>query len=113
MRDMDREPSADVSTDTLPSGSELRGPVLDVVRALIADNDGDAILEIVRKLVTENADMSRRLARIAARFKKSEKVGKAQLVLFIDALQQCYPDASRHAAARPPKSGAASSTVTA
>jgi len=87
---MDREPSAtpDVSTDTLPSGSELRGPVLDVVRALIADNDGDAILEIVRKLVTENADMSRRLARIAARFKKSEKVGKAQLVLFIDALQR-------------------------
>ena len=40
MRDVDREPSAtaDASTDTLPSGDELRGPVLDVVRALIADS---------------------------------------------------------------------------
>jgi transposase len=90
MRDVDREPSTtpESSTDTLPSGGELRGSVLDVVRTLIADNDGDAILEIVRRLVAENADMSRRLARIAARFKKSEKVGKAQLVLFIDALQR-------------------------
>ncbi|HET9992728.1 MAG TPA: IS66 family transposase zinc-finger binding domain-containing protein [Kofleriaceae bacterium] len=32
--------------------------------------------------------MTRRLARIAARFKKSEKVGKAQLVLFLDALRR-------------------------
>lgn len=91
MRDVDREPpsaATESATDTLPSGSELRGPVLDVVRTLIADNDGDAILELVRKLVAENADMSRRLARIAARFKKSEKVGKAQLVLFLDALQR-------------------------
>ncbi|HEX5449025.1 MAG TPA: IS66 family transposase [Gaiellaceae bacterium] len=90
MRDVDREPSTaqESSTDALPSGGELRGPVLDVVRALIADNDGDAILAIVRRLVAENADMSRRLARIAARFKTSEKVGKAQLVLFVDALQR-------------------------
>jgi transposase len=75
-------------TDVLPSGNELRGSVLDVVRALLADNDGDAVLEIVRKLVADNGDMARRLARIAARFKKSEKVGKAQLVLFLDALQR-------------------------
>lgn len=59
--------ATDNSTDTLPSGNELRGPVLEVVRSLIADNGGDAILEIVRRLVSENADMSRRLARIAAR----------------------------------------------
>jgi len=30
--------------------------------------------------------MPRRLARIASRFRKSEKVGRAQLVLFLDAL---------------------------
>ena len=90
MRDVDREPSAtsDHSTDALPSTDELRGSVLDVVSALRAENDWDTVLEIVRKLVAENADMSRRLARIAARFKKSEKVGKAQLVLFLDALQR-------------------------
>ena len=76
-----------LSTDLLPSGNDLHGSVLDVVRALLADNDGDAVLEIVRKLVAQNGDMARRLARIASRFKKSEKVGKAQLVLFLDALK--------------------------
>jgi transposase len=91
MRDVDREPDAAPgdSVDTLPSGGELRGSVLDVVGSLLGDlAERDVVLEIVRKLVAENADMSRRLARIAARFKKSEKVGKAQLVLFIDALQR-------------------------
>ncbi|MBX3159207.1 MAG: IS66 family transposase [Deltaproteobacteria bacterium] len=81
---MKREPS----TSTETSGREVRGSVVDVVRTLLADNDGDAILEIVSKLVAENADMSRRLARIASRFKTSEKVGRAQLVLFLDALQR-------------------------
>jgi len=90
MRKVDREPSAttESATDALPSSSELRGSVLDVVGALRAENDWDSVLEIVRRLVAENTDMSRRLARIAARFKKSEKVGKAQLVLFLDALQR-------------------------
>ncbi len=77
----------DLSTELMPGG-ELRGSVLDVVGALLADNDRDAVLEIVRKLVAANAEMTRRLARIAARFKKSEKVGKAQLVLFLDALRR-------------------------
>lgn len=88
---MDSEtPSAalDLSSDLLPSGNEVRGSVLDVVRAMRADNDWDAVLAIVSKLVADNSDMARRLARIAARFKKSEKVGKAQLVLFLDALQR-------------------------
>lgn len=90
MRDVDREPSSapENLTDTLPSGGERRGAVLDVVGALRADNNWDAVLAIVRTLVTENADLARRLARIGARFKTSEKVGKAQLVLFMDALQR-------------------------
>ncbi len=89
MRDVDRDATTttDASAET-PPASELRGSVLDVVRTLLADNDGEAILEIVGKLVAENAEMSRRLARIASRFKKSEKVGRAQLVLFLDALQR-------------------------
>jgi transposase len=82
----DAATATDASAETPPS--ELRGAVLDIVRALLAENDGDAVLAIVSKLVAENADMSRRLARIAARFKKSEKVGRAQLVLFIDALDR-------------------------
>lgn len=74
--------------DVQPSGREVRGPVLDVVKALRAENDWDAVLALVAKLVADNHDMSRRLARIAARFKKSEKVGRAQLVLFLDALDR-------------------------
>lgn len=87
---MDAKPSdaPAPSVDELPSARAVRGPVLDVVKALRADNDWDAVLELVAKLVADNNDMSRRLARIAARFKKSEKVGKAQLVLFLDALQR-------------------------
>jgi transposase len=89
MRDVDREPTTtpDASTE-IPSEGELRGSVLDVARALREDNNWDAMLAIVSKLVAENADMTRRLARIASRFKKSEKVGRAQLVLFLDALQR-------------------------
>src|SRR5215213_11358683 len=90
MRDVDREPRAasDLSTDVVPSGDERRGSVLEVVSALRAENDWDTVVEIVRTLVAENEDMVRRLARTAARFKTSEKVGKAQLVLFLDALQR-------------------------
>jgi len=88
MRDVEHDAATatDVSAET-PT-SELRGSVIDVARALRDENDWDTMLAIVSKLVAENADMSRRLARIAARFKKSEKVGRAQLVLFIDALDR-------------------------
>jgi len=78
----------DLSTD-LASGNEVQGSVLDVVAALLGDfGERDVVLQIVRKLVADNSDMARRLSRIAARFKKSERVGKAQLVLFLDALQR-------------------------
>jgi len=86
MRDVDRDATS-TSTAEAPA-SELRGSVLDVARALREENDWDAVLEILSKLVAENADMSRRLGRIASRFKKSEKIGRAQLVLFVDALQR-------------------------
>lgn len=88
MRDVDPDTAStpDVSAET--PASELRGSVIDVVRALLADNDSDAVLEIVSKLVAENADMSQRLAQVRSRFKTSEKIGRAQLVLFADALHR-------------------------
>jgi transposase len=88
MRDVDREaaPAPDASTET--STSDLRGSVLDVVRTLRDEGDWDAVLEIVSQLVAENADMSRRLAQVKSRFKTSEKIGRAQLVLFVDALHR-------------------------
>lgn len=103
MRDVDREASdaPELSTDLLPSGGEVRGSVLDVVKTLRAENDWDAVLALVGKLVADNNDMARRLARIASRFKKSEKVGKAQLVLFLDALQRGEGEPEHEADASP------------
>lgn len=88
MRDVndDGTSTPDAAAEAPPR--ELRGAVLDVVRTLLAENDSDAVLEIVSKLVAENADMSRRLAQVRARFKTSEKIGHAQLVLFVDALHR-------------------------
>ncbi len=79
----------DRSAESPPSGTDVRGSVLEVVAALLGDfGDRDVVLAIVRKLVADNSNMAQRLARMAARFKTSEKVGKAQLVLFLDALQR-------------------------
>lgn len=87
MRDVDQDaapttPDASAGTPV----SELRGSVLDVVRTLRNGNDWDAVLEIVSRLVTENADMTRRLAQVKRSFKTSEKISSAQIMLFVDAL---------------------------
>jgi transposase len=86
MRDV--APQAPTTPGTSPERptTELRGSVIDVARALRDDNDWDAVLELLGKLVAENADMSRRLAQVRRSFKTSEKVGRAQLVLFADAI---------------------------
>lgn len=86
MRDVDKDATTTPNASAEAPASELRGSVLDVVRTLLAENDGDAVLEIVSRLVAENADMSRRLAQVKRSFKTSEKIGRAQLVLFADAL---------------------------
>lgn len=81
--------SPDFSTDVLPSGSEIHGAVLEVLKKLLgAFEEREAVLAIVGKLVADKAQMSQRLARLASRFKKSEKISKAQLVLFIGALRR-------------------------
>lgn len=88
MRDVNDDVTSPPDASAEAPSRELRGSVLDVVRALLAENDSEAVLEIVSKLVAENADMSRRLAQVRARFKTSEKIGRAQLVLFVDALHR-------------------------
>jgi len=82
MRDVDRESSANVgtATDTLPAGGERRGAVLDVVGALRADNNWDAVLAIVRTLVSENADLARRLARRQRALPRAWQTRRAFLV---------------------------------
>ncbi len=69
-----------------PGGGELRGSVLAVLEALLGDfAERAAVLAIVGKLVADNTQLARRLARLSG-FKKSEKLSTAQLVLFLDAL---------------------------
>jgi transposase len=83
-------PGPELPAELLPEPeSELRGSVLEVLNALLGDfAERDTVLSLVGQLVARNAELEQRLARIASRFKKSEKVSKAQLVLFLDALQR-------------------------
>ncbi|HEU4726670.1 MAG TPA: IS66 family transposase [Kofleriaceae bacterium] len=81
--------SSDEPEPSATAEPELRGSVLDVLRTLLGDHqERDTVLSIVGQLVTRNTDLERRFARLGARFKPSEQVSKAQLVLFLDALKR-------------------------
>lgn len=86
MRDVGQHAPTTPGNSAEQPTSELRGSLIDVARALREDNDWDAVLALLGKLVAENADMSRRLALVKRSFKTSEKVGRAQLVLFADSI---------------------------
>jgi transposase len=86
-----------VTTEASPDEAEpaesaepaLRGAVLDVLRTLLGEHqERDTVLSIVGKLVARNTDLERRIARMAARYKPSEQVSTAQLVLFLDLLKR-------------------------
>ena len=85
--------------------SETRGEVLDVLRELLTGRRDDDVVALVTQLVANNtelalraaklsqlekrnAELEKQLERVLARYKKSEAVSKAQLVLFIDALSR-------------------------
>ena len=85
---MANEASADETDPTAGATPTLRGSVLDVLGELLGDHlERDTVLSIVGKLVAHTTDLERRLARLAARFKPTEQVSRAQLVLFLDALK--------------------------
>lgn len=88
---------------------EHRGDVLEVARELLADGRSDDLLSLVTQLVEQNHDLTTRVAmattradvataraaelqkqleRLQARYKKSEAISKAQLVLFVDAMER-------------------------
>lgn len=87
--------------------SERSGDVVDVARELLAVGRADELLSLVTKLVEQNeelatqaalattradaaatrtAELEKQLERLLARYKKSEAISKAQLVLFLDAI---------------------------
>ena len=93
-----------------PPAGERRAPVLDALTGLLGDIGArDAVLALVQQLVDDNAQLTanvaqlttnnaqltndvaqltRRLLRVASRFKTSEKLSRAQLLLFADALRR-------------------------
>lgn len=92
-----------MTTDAAPDEAEpaahaepaLRGSVLDVLRTLLdGHQERDTVLSIVGKLVARNTDLELRIARMAARYKPSEQVSTAQLVLFLDALKRGQGEAA-------------------
>jgi hypothetical protein len=67
-------------------GSTTRGPVLDIVRALLAEGRTDDVLAVVARLVAKNSELEQRLQQLLSRGHKNEGVSTTQLKLFIDAL---------------------------
>jgi len=68
------------------SSTEKRGPVLDILRELLAEGRDGAVLALVSKLVARNGELERRLAQLLSRGHKNEGISTAQLKLFLDAL---------------------------
>jgi transposase len=108
--DLDDHDSAGVSpAKPTKNAREHRGDVVEVARELLADGRSDDLLTLVTKLVEQNHDLTTRVAvattradaattraaelqkqleRLQARYKKSEAISKAQLVLFLDAMSR-------------------------
>lgn len=68
--------------------TELRGPVLDVLRELLGDHESSpAVLEVVAKLVSRNKELELLLAKLRATKHTNERVSKEQLDLFLGKLR--------------------------
>lgn len=76
--------AASTQTET----KELRGSVLDVLRALLVGvASSDAVLEVVKKLVSRNHELELLVAKLRASKHQSERIAKEQLDLFLDKLR--------------------------
>lgn len=63
---------------------EHRGPVLDVLRALLAAGQADEVVTLVKQLLARNAELERKLG---ARGRSNEGVSSAQLLMLLDEMQ--------------------------
>lgn len=80
--------SAATSTTTVKAAppAELRGSVLDVLQALLAEGRSAEVIALFTTLVSRNHELEQRLAKLLAGSRKNEGVSTAQLKLFLDAL---------------------------
>jgi hypothetical protein len=69
-------------------GTELKGSVLDVLRALLADGHDEEVLALVSKLVSRNEELEKMLARARESKNRGEHISKEQLELFLGKLRE-------------------------
>lgn len=74
-----------MGTDTATTKG-LRGPVLEVLQALLAEQRTDEVVALVAKLVQRNGELEKRLSELLSRHKPREGVSTAQLKLLLDEL---------------------------
>ncbi len=68
--------------------TELRGPVLDVVKELLAAGHDEAAVAVVAKLVARNEELERLITKLRESKNRGEHVSVDQLDLFLDKLRE-------------------------
>jgi transposase len=71
--------------------SELRGPVLDVLKKLLSVGRDGEVIELVTKLVARNRELELLLAKLRASKNHSERILAGQLDLFLTKLKEQTP----------------------
>jgi transposase len=78
--------AASKTTASKTPSVELRGNVLEVLEALLAEGRSEAVLALFAKLVSRNSELELRLAKLLSGPRKNEGVSTAQLKLFLESL---------------------------
>lgn len=68
--------------------TELRGPVLDVVKALLAGGHNDVAVGVVAKLVARNEELERLIVNLRGSKNRGEQISVDQLDLFLNKLRE-------------------------
>jgi transposase len=74
-----------------PSANETRGPVLDMLRALLAEGKNEQVVRLVAQILSRNTELEKRLSKRRLPSdgdNESEGISSEQLELFLQALQE-------------------------
>ena len=86
---------AATATETRTSSTvELRGDVLEVLQALLAEGRSNEVVALFTKLVSRNNELEQRLAKLLSGGRKNEGVSSAQLKLFLESLENLSDEAA-------------------
>ena len=86
---------AATATETRRSSTvELRGNVLEVLQALLAEGRSSEVVALFMKLVSRNSELEKRLAQVLSGGRKNEGVSSAQLKLFLESLETLSDEAA-------------------